>query len=67
MILDDEETDTPDAQAGAAADSESRMLLKAISAFTRLIVTRRLDGPKPRTTPGHGKGSGGSREAAAIG
>jgi hypothetical protein len=44
--LDDAETDMLDAQVGAAADSESRMLLKTIRAFTRPIVTRRLDGPK---------------------
>jgi len=34
------------AQAGAAKDSESRTLLNTIRAFTRPIVTRRLDGPR---------------------
>jgi hypothetical protein len=33
-------------QVGTVADSESRTLLKTIRAFTRPIVTRRLDGPK---------------------
>jgi hypothetical protein len=33
-------------QVEAVADSKSQTLLKTISAFTRPIVTRRLDGPK---------------------
>jgi hypothetical protein len=33
-------------QVKAAADNELRMLLKIIRAFTRPIVTRRLDDPK---------------------
>jgi len=33
-------------QVGAVVDSEPRMLLKTIRAFTRPIVTKRLDGPK---------------------
>jgi len=39
-------TDMLKVQLGAVADSKSRKLLKTIRAFTRRIVTRRLDGPK---------------------
>src|SRR5262249_32752000 len=34
------------AQVGAAMNGQSRILLKTIGAFTRPIVTKRLDGPK---------------------
>ena len=34
------------AQVAAVPDTEPRMLLKTIGAFTRPIVTRLLDGPK---------------------
>ena len=37
---------TPKVQVAAAADSKSRAPLKTTRAFTRPIVTRRLDGPK---------------------
>jgi hypothetical protein len=43
--LDDAETDMLDAQVGAAADSESRMLLKTISDSTQLVTATRIRTP----------------------